>query len=333
MAGSFEGTQQLMFEVRGPAKERAEGPTDVRAPLARRSRRRRVVVASVFALLALAIALFAVEAHFGRWRAPSVVVRAVSFAPPSDAHLRVMTWNIAKAYLASGFDLAPNDEVRARLDEVAKVVNAELPDVLVLTEVADTSSIGGIDQVAYLAEKCGFARSVFAPNYSFGWPGLSVRAGNAVLARFELSDARTFALSGGGSLWNPTNTRRVMLVDARNGEHAFVVGAVRNDSFDADNNLVQMQRILELTREHEVLLAGDFNAQPGSPSLLAIRDSGRFAGDFDGDFDGAPTFVNATRSMRIDFVFAPAGWEFVGSRVLDSNLSDHRPVVADFIAR
>jgi len=242
-----------------------------------------------------------------------------------------MTWNIAKAYFASGFDLAPNDEVRARLDKIAKVVNAELPDVLVLTEVADASSIGGIDQVAYLAEACGFARSVFAPNYSFGWPVLNVQAGNAVLARFELADARSVALPGGGSLWNPTNTRRLLLVDARVGEHNFVVGAVRSDSFAPDNNLVQTQRMLELTREHEVLLAGDFNAQPGSPSLRAISDSGRFATG--GDMDGPPTFVNATRSMRIDFVFAPLAWSVGAARVLEAEVSDHRPVLAEFTMR
>ncbi|MCI0699730.1 MAG: hypothetical protein L0241_01420 [Planctomycetia bacterium] len=59
-----------------------------------------------------------------------------------------------------------------------------------------------------------------------------------------------------------------------------------------------------------------------------LRASGKFAGEF----DGAPTYFEpeANRAERIDYIFAPAGWELLESRVISDDTSDHRPLVCRF---
>jgi endonuclease/exonuclease/phosphatase (EEP) superfamily protein YafD len=74
------------------------------------------------------------------------------------------------------------------------------------------------------------------------------------------------------------------------------------------------------------VLAGDFNGRPGDASVRQVRESGRYVGEWDGD----PTFFEGDRRERIDYVFAPAGWELVGSRVVPDDTSDHRPLVCRF---
>jgi endonuclease/exonuclease/phosphatase (EEP) superfamily protein YafD len=63
--------------------------------------------------------------------------------------------------------------------------------------------------------------------------------------------------------------------------------------------------------------------------MQLLKASRRFAGAF----DGPPTYPTDSPAERIDYVLAPAGWEHVETRVLDSTASDHRPVVAKFRVR
>ena len=83
----------------------------------------------------------------------------------------------------------------------------------------------------------------------------------------------------------------------------------------------------ELIRaDRPVVLAGDFNNRPENRSIKLVRESGKFAGAF----DGPPTFFEGTRAERIDYIFVPAGWELLESRVIADDTSDHRPLVCRF---
>jgi len=67
------------------------------------------------------------------------------------------------------------------------------------------------------------------------------------------------------------------------------------------------------------LLAGDFNAWPTRhPALHARRGNTQ------------PTHPAAAPKRTIDYVIAPATWQLFEYRVLDTEVSDHRPVFARF---
>jgi endonuclease/exonuclease/phosphatase (EEP) superfamily protein YafD len=101
---------------------------------------------------------------------------------------------------------------------------------------------------------------------------------------------------------------------------------VRNDSFDIDNNLVQVKAILRKLGRREALLAGDFNAPATSAPMKLLRESGRFSGAF----DGPPTFPADEPAETIDFVLAPRSWTLLEHHVPRGGPSDHRAVVSTF---
>ena len=84
--------------------------------------------------------------------------------------------------------------------------------------------------------------------------------------------------------------------------------------------------MLDFVGDRPCVLAGDFNNRPGEASIQLVRESGRFAGAF----DGPPTFFEDKRAERLDYVFAPAGWELLDHRVIADDTSDHRPLVCRF---
>jgi len=99
---------------------------------------------------------------------------------------------------------------------------------------------------------------------------------------------------------------------------------VRNDSFDLANNLLQSKAILAGLNSEEVLLAGDFNAQPGDTSMQVFKSSGLFSGSLEG-----PASL-PSEGRRIDYVLAPRSWRLIEETLLENTVSDHSAVLARF---
>lgn len=90
--------------------------------------------------------------------------------------------------------------------------------------------------------------------------------------------------------------------------------------------MTQTREILAYLGEREALLAGDFNAEPDTPKLEALRAPRRFTGLA----VEAPTFPASAPTRRIDQVLAPADWTLVLQHVVDTGASDRLAVVATF---
>jgi endonuclease/exonuclease/phosphatase family metal-dependent hydrolase len=239
----------------------------------------------------------------------------------------VLALNAAKcSFHEGGLRFAHADTVRSRLNQIAETILAERADVVCLSEVVMECGPAPLDQVEHLARACGFAHWASAENYSFGLPFYRIRSGNAVLSRVPLRALPAMQLAGGRPFWNPTNNRRALWFElAVNG--TWLLGAsIRDDSFDLQNNARQARQILDFVGTRPALLAGDFNAEPGTEPMKLFTATQQFVGFA----DGPPTYPAHAPARRIDQILGPAGWTVTDSRVVDTGVSDHLAVVVTF---
>ena len=242
----------------------------------------------------------------------------------------MLSFNIAKARFHRGaVQFASREEVEGRLDKIASLITSSDAHLVLLSEVVWESGPVPLNQVRYLAERTDMHALAYGDNYRFGFPFFRIRAGNAVLSKFPLQPRFVQQLAGGGSFIEPTGNRRALWCELRLGDRSLTLGSIRNDSFFLENNEVQASELLATIGSEPALLAGDFNAEPEDPSMKLFWNSGRFhAVPHD-----QSTFPSSKPERQIDYVLAPARWEFVGQVVLESSLSDHLPVLATYRVR
>jgi endonuclease/exonuclease/phosphatase family metal-dependent hydrolase len=290
-------------------------------------------------LLAALLVLFAPVALFAfnslclsYGETPHVGVTAHPATADADGPVtvKVLSYNIAKGFAHEGglslhFDSA--DAVRGRLDRVAALINDERPDLVFLSEALLECGPCPVNQVTYLAEATGMHAWAFGEHFNLGVPGYRVIGGNAILSRRPLEPVANPSLPGWQQVFvTKNNNRRVLWCAVNLGGRRVLLAAVHNDSYSLTNNRAQVRQILEFAGDQPAILAGDFNARPDEPPIRLIRDSGRYQGAV----AGPPTFPAEKPDRRIDFIFAPKGWELLDELVLPGEASDHRAVVATF---
>lgn len=289
---------------------------------------RRLALA-VAALLAAALALFTWNGLSPAWRTPDA--GRTSHAPVTErpATVRVLAWNIAKggAYFG-GRNFRPEDSARAFLDRMAALIRENRADLVFLSETMHECGPCPVDQPAHLAEAAGFSDWAFGANYRWGLPFYRIVTGIAVLSRFPLRPVETVELAGARPFYDPKGTRRMLWVEVDLGGTPVLAASVWLESFDSANRLVQARSVLDYLGGRPALLAGDFNAAPGSEPMTLFRDSGLFTADFAAT---EPSFPSDDPTIRIDHVLAPRGWTHRSAVVIaDREFSDHRPVLAEF---
>ena len=133
-------------------------------------------------------------------------------------------------------------------------------------------------------------------------------------------------LVGGTPFYYPRNNRRLLWCEIKLNGQPLLANCLRNDSFNPDNNLLQVEQILRKLDRRPAIFAGDLNVTPQQAAMKLWRESGVFTAEW----EGPATFPSEAPTERIDFVLAPASWKLVSSKVLKSDLSDHLPVVSVF---
>jgi len=258
---------------------------------------------------------------------------AAPFKTPGVVRLKILSYNIAKAYAYKGggrFDSAA--AVRSRLETIASIINQEQPDLVVLSEVMTESGPCRVNQVVELARLTGMHSWVFGENYNFGLPFFRAVGGNAILSRRPLEPVANHSLAGRRPFYLTQNSRRVLWCRVKIGPADVLIASIHNDSFDLQNNtkqVVQELKFLEGEQWQDAFLVGDFNALAGQRPIRLIQNSGHFTGKF----DGPATFPSWRPDRCIDFIFAPKTWTLLEHRVLPGTVSDHRAVVAVFQGR
>jgi endonuclease/exonuclease/phosphatase family metal-dependent hydrolase len=289
----------------------------------RRVARRYLLVGSSIPLTALTIlgALLAINTTFlgpgetpllGRTSHPAVLPESEDRA----IELTIMTYNIWMGGAYKGFWRFENPErVAERVRRIGKLIKKHDPDLVFLQEVVMESGPGSVDQTPLIAEASGVHAWVFGEAFNHGLPFYRVIEGNAILSRWPLAGVANQPMAGRSlfyKLW--VANQRTLWCKTRIGKHEVLLASVHLTSHKDKFRPVQMQQILDFVGDQTAIIAGDFNASPENPVIEQIMDTGRFRAQF----------------SEIDHIFVPKTWKLLKQQEIESDLSDHLPVLATF---
>ena len=254
----------------------------------------------------------------------AVVAFGCASAPPAgESVLRVLVYNIHAGKDATGAD---------NLERVAALIVESGADVVLLQEVdRGTQRSGGVDQIAEIQRRTGFDGAFGRTlDYQGGEYGI------AVLSRWPIRSDTLIALPveplqerAGGS-HEPRGALRV-LVDVAGRDIAVVnthLDASGDDRYRRQEAEAVRRIAAELRMDYDwVVVGGDFNAEPGTPTIATMLDGGwRDAWAACGAGDQL-TYPAHAPVKRIDYLFLSADVDCIDARVLESTISDHRPVL------
>ena len=242
----------------------------------------------------------------------------------NDDVVRVMTYNIHSAY---------NTDGRFDIEEIARVVEDSGAEIVGLQEIPRGRLISGVtDELTLLEARLGFEHSAFFGTTDPTW-------GNAILSRHPIISVDREYLPLVGTPMRRGHLGAVVQV----GDSSVLVvsthlqhvndRSVHDEDPEADLYPVhreQIQTILEAWGGFEpAILVGDFNARPGWAQIEDLLSAGWVDSWTEaGSGDGFTARSNDPRN-RIDYVFHTPGIQALDAGVIQSQASDHLPVVVD----
>ena len=249
--------------------------------------------------------------------------------PAGAPEFRVLVFNMHAGRDAAG---KPN------LEGVADLVRSTGADVVLLQEVdRGTGRSGKEDQLQRLADFVNQGgRHTYTAAFGKSLDFDGGEYGIAALVRGAISNPRTESLAvqppqerSGGS--HEPRAALIFRVETPLGP-IHVLNTHLDASSDEHHRLQESARILELTNGlssgvEAVLAGGDFNAEPGSRTyqqLLfgGLRDVWLPCGSGDG-----LTYPSEKPVKRIDYLFLGGTLRCKSAQVIDSQVSDHRPLL------
>lgn len=233
--------------------------------------------------------------------------------------LKVMTFNI----------LGNKVDWLRRERKVAAVINAERPDIVFLQEVPGQTRTRSY-HVGALARLTGM-KGTFRGHHRTGPFGL-LTFGNAILSRGSVSHSDSIELPRSPDAGEQRSVVYAR-VEVRPGVKINAFSTHLTSGTNAAKEAARQQqavaalRWLATFRDRPLLLAGDFNARPGSPTLELLTGRRTVSGTTGRLRDGwlaaampgtGATFGAATSDKRIDYVF----WDPASTAQLTSAPSD-----------
>lgn len=250
----------------------------------------------------------------------------------SDANgviLKVMTYNIwmGGAY-RGGWRFEKPKLVAERIEKISELIRQQQPDIVFLQEVVIDSGFGSFNQVPVLAEKTGMHVWAFGQCINDGLPFYRMIEGNAILSRRPLKPLKNQKMAGGKAFYEiGYDDQSTLWCKADIGEQEILLASVHLNADDFyEVRLPQAEQLLDFAGDRPAILAGDFNADPNELEIRRIVDTEKFAAKLDGPF----TISSSDPHRTIDHIFVPGDWQLLEHRVIQSNLSDHLPVVATY---
>jgi endonuclease/exonuclease/phosphatase family metal-dependent hydrolase len=247
----------------------------------------------------------------------------------ADAAVRVLVFNIHAGKDAAGVD---------NLAGVATLVRETQADLVLLQEVdRHTRRSSDVDQVATLASRTGF-HAAFGKtlDYDGGQYGI------AMLSRWPISRDTLIHLpidppqARAGGSYEPRGAQRMRVSSPLGPLVVFNthLDASREDNYRRQEGQSMIALVATARSTGDLVIAGgDFNSEPESAVQQALRASGlRDAWMTCGS--GQPlTYPDDKPVKRIDYLFLTGPLVCRSARVIESRVSDHRPVLFTVVVR
>jgi len=305
-------------------------------------------------LLTLILALVLVPYLFSRLLAPQsrliLCQSGDSEAIAASDTLRIACYNIAhgRGLAESNWDGGDAETRLKRLDQIAALLNEINADVVVLNEVDfDASWSNHVNQAEYLATKCQYPYRVEERNLDFRVLHRTWRFGNAILSRLPLTEPELIDLPSYSELETLlAGKKRAFGVDVSFGEQKVHLVAAHLSHRSEDLRERSAQKIIQHVQSQSIpnIVAGDMNSSPpefprnnqtkdGRNAIETLLKSGLFTSSQPDppQQDSQLTFRSDKPQLVIDWFFATKELSFGDSyQVIDSQLSDHRPIVIQY---
>ncbi|MDD2960667.1 MAG: endonuclease/exonuclease/phosphatase family protein [Muribaculaceae bacterium] len=240
---------------------------------------------------------------------------ALTFTVSAQDTLRVkvMTYNLRFGELAT-------------LDELASHIKSFKPDFVALQEVdchvnrKRAAHQAGKDFIAELAFKSGmfglYGRTI---DYAGGYYGIGI------LSKFPYISTQKTMLPRP----LPHEPRALLEGVFEMGNDTIIFASTHLDVKEESTRVAQAQFISDHFKgaKYPIILGGDFNARPYSKPIKDIMMKSWFQGTND-DL----TIPSWGPTVKIDYLFARPmkGWRVVSTQTIQSQLSDHLPIVTIF---
>jgi endonuclease/exonuclease/phosphatase family metal-dependent hydrolase len=237
--------------------------------------------------------------------------------------IRVLVFNIHAGKDAAG---------QSNLEGVADLARSVSADLVLVQEVdRGTKRSGGVDQLQVIGARSGFApafgRSL---DYDGGQYGIAAFSRAGVVAEFtEGLPVQPSQARAGGS----HEPRAALVVVARTPlGNLTALNTHLDASRDETYRLQEVEHVLTLVARSQksglpLVAGGDFNAEPGSQVHKRVLASGlRDAWMECGSGDGF-TYPADKPIKRIDYLFLADGLRCTSARVIETQISDHRPLL------
>lgn len=234
--------------------------------------------------------------------------------------LRVLTYNIHHAS-------PPSKPGVIDIDAIANVITKQQPDLVALQEVDVKTSRSGktINEAAEIAKKTGMEHYFFAKSIDYDGGEYGV----AILSKFPLQQMMINKLPTEESTGGEHRVLATTIVQLSNGKK-IIFACTHLDAQKTDTNrILQINKIIELigaASAQPVIIAGDFNATPGS-STINVLDKYFIRSCVSCGF----TIPSVNPTKTIDFIaYRPSGKFAVKKHevVNEGYASDHLPVFA-----
>ena len=249
--------------------------------------------------------------------------KAAPDKPAANGAVRVLVFNIHAGKDAAG---VPN------LDGVAALIETTGADLALIQEVdRGTKRSGVIDQPRVLSEltrfPVAFGRSL---DYDGGQYGIAALARGGFVAQFsEPLPVEPVQARAGGS----HEPRSALVVVARTPRGNLTALNTHLDaSREEGYRLQEVNKVLELIDRSKksrmpLIAAGDFNAEPASDVHKRMLASGLRDAWMECGSGGGLTYPADKPVKRIDYVFLADPLHCTDARVIDTRVSDHRPLL------
>ncbi len=263
-----------------------------------------------------------------------------------DGRLTVAVWNIAhgRGTAQSNWEEKHSAKV-TRVIQIGTYIRNLDADVVILNEVDFSSTwSGGVDQAYAIAQAADFPYYARQSNLDFGFLYGRWKFGNVILSRYPITSATAVDLPPHKKWedWLAGRKRGVLCTVDPGAGYRFNVIGLHLESRSETTRLRSVEFLVDLVSSLEgpLIVGGDLNTTPsGAPRSnqtpaginafdtltqksglqsepMTIRDSGQL------------TFPSREPSTAIDWIlFDPDDFESEGQQVLQSDLSDHLPVV------